>query len=60
MKILVIYFNALDDFVTKHYDPGSLFMENPSYLSIQQFGPAIRPHVQTPEIQQLRAFPPQI
>ena len=36
-KIQVIYFNALDDFVTNHYDPSSLFMENSSYLIIQQF-----------------------
>ena len=49
-KIQVIYFNALDDFVTNHYDPSSLFMENPSCLSIQQFVLAIWPLVQIPLI----------
>jgi hypothetical protein len=43
-------FYALDDFVTKHFNPVSVFMKNPSYLSIQQSGLVILPHVQIPLI----------
>ena len=38
LKILAMYFNTLDIFVTKHFNHVNFFMEFPSYLSIQQFG----------------------